>query len=213
MLCYKLNGQFLTGKRGGPVRMIVPDAYGFKSVKWLQRIALTNLPGENDTYADEGNDVDSPMKTFARFLSLPPEVKGGDSLPVTGVAQVGTSGLSKVQYWANRQDSPLPLGDPYLTAAPWHDARILPAPSRWGGGLAGGIPAETLGFRGGKPREWPLRYSIVHWAALLRDIPPGKYFLYCRTIDANGIAQPLPRPFGRGGLNHIDRSPFVVRAS
>jgi DMSO/TMAO reductase YedYZ molybdopterin-dependent catalytic subunit len=25
MLCYKLNGEFLTGERGGPVRMIVPE--------------------------------------------------------------------------------------------------------------------------------------------------------------------------------------------
>ncbi|MCK4787821.1 MAG: molybdopterin-dependent oxidoreductase, partial [Desulfobacteraceae bacterium] len=28
MLCYKLNNQWLTAKRGGPVRMLVPDAYG-----------------------------------------------------------------------------------------------------------------------------------------------------------------------------------------
>ena len=42
ILCYKLNGQWLTGKRGGPVRMLVPDAYGFKSVKWLKSVVLTN---------------------------------------------------------------------------------------------------------------------------------------------------------------------------
>ena len=41
ILCYKLNGEWLSGKRGGPVRMIVPEAYGFKSVKWLKRILLT----------------------------------------------------------------------------------------------------------------------------------------------------------------------------
>ena len=42
ILCYKLNGEWLSGKRGGPVRMLVPDAYGFKSVKWLKTVALTN---------------------------------------------------------------------------------------------------------------------------------------------------------------------------
>ena len=41
ILCYKFNGEPLTGERGGPVRMIVPDAYGFKSVKWIQTIYLT----------------------------------------------------------------------------------------------------------------------------------------------------------------------------
>lgn len=33
ILCFKLNGKPLTGERGGPVRMIVPEAYGFKSIK------------------------------------------------------------------------------------------------------------------------------------------------------------------------------------
>ena len=33
ILAYKLNGEFLPGVRGGPVRMLVPEAYGFKSVK------------------------------------------------------------------------------------------------------------------------------------------------------------------------------------
>jgi len=59
LLAYKLNGQWLSGKRGGPVRMLVPEAYGFKSVKWLQRVVLSNVQGANDTYADENNDVDS----------------------------------------------------------------------------------------------------------------------------------------------------------
>src|SRR5580658_1441458 len=45
MLAYKLNGDWIAGHRGGPVRMLVPEAYGFKSVKWLQRVVLTNLPG------------------------------------------------------------------------------------------------------------------------------------------------------------------------
>ena len=40
ILCYKLNNRWLSIKRGAPVRMVVPDAYGNKSVKWLQRIVL-----------------------------------------------------------------------------------------------------------------------------------------------------------------------------
>src|SRR5579864_1853285 len=74
LLAYKLNGEFISGKRGGPVRMVVPDAYGFKSVKWLQRVLLSNEFGANDTYRLGNNDLDSPMKTFARFLSVPPTV-------------------------------------------------------------------------------------------------------------------------------------------
>ena len=42
ILCYKINGEWLSGERGGPVRMIVPEAYGFKSVKWIKRVVVTN---------------------------------------------------------------------------------------------------------------------------------------------------------------------------
>ena len=71
-----MNGDWLAPKRGGPVRLVVPDGYGFKSIKWLQRVVLTNNPDPNDTYAGQNNDVDSPMKTFARFLQCPAEAQG-----------------------------------------------------------------------------------------------------------------------------------------
>ena len=214
LLAYKLNGEFLSGKRGGPVRMIVPEAYGFKSVKWLQRVVLTDLAGANDTYADENNDIDSWMKTFARFLTYPAEVRNGASLPVTGVAQVGISGLSKVQVWLHRQGMPLPAGDPYFTTAPWQDAQILAAPLHWGGGLRSNrIPSDILGFvaQTGRPKAWPMRYAIVHWTALLRDVPAGAYALRCRTLDSQGIAQPLPRPLPRSGVNFIEQVTVTVK--
>ena len=43
ILCYKLNGEWLNPERGGPVRVVVPEAYGFKSIKWLTHVVLTNL--------------------------------------------------------------------------------------------------------------------------------------------------------------------------
>ncbi|MHC4736987.1 MAG: molybdopterin-dependent oxidoreductase, partial [Planctomycetota bacterium] len=62
ILCYKFNNQWLTIDRGGPVRMIVPDAYANKSVKWLQCIMLTNDYQANDTYAKWNNDTVSHIK-------------------------------------------------------------------------------------------------------------------------------------------------------
>ena len=99
ILCYKLNGEWLSPERGGPVRVVVPEAYGFKSIKWLSNIVLTNLAVANDTYIDGNNDVDSPLKSFAATLSVPQEVAADRAVPVTGYAQVGISGLSKVQVW------------------------------------------------------------------------------------------------------------------
>jgi DMSO/TMAO reductase YedYZ molybdopterin-dependent catalytic subunit len=55
-VAYRLNGQAIPLVRGGPVRMIVPWAHGFKSIKWLQRIVLTNQFQANDTNAAANND-------------------------------------------------------------------------------------------------------------------------------------------------------------
>ena len=82
LLCYKLNGEFLTGERGGPVRMIVPEAYGFKSVKWLQRIVFTNNHQADDTYANGNNDINSWLKTFARFGDVPDKIGAGTRINV-----------------------------------------------------------------------------------------------------------------------------------
>lgn len=213
ILCYKLNGEWLSGKRGGPARIVVPEAYGFKSVKWLQKVALTNAPFANDTYAEKNNDIDSWMKTFARFLSSPSRAERGSPVPLTGVAQVGISGLSKVQYSVHPAGDKLPADDPYFTRLDWRDAEILAPPTTWGGGLAEGkLPAEVRGMdSNARPTTWPMRYTIAHWAALVTELVPGKYELRCRTIDAGGIAQPLPRPFPKSGRNAIQQIPLTVR--
>jgi len=219
ILCYKLNNEWLTPTRGGPVRMLVPEEYGNRSVKWLQRIVLTNNPQANDTYALWNNDTVSHLKTCARFIHTPKKIKAGQAAPITGVAQVGFSGLSKVQYWLVPESEPLSENDPYFDKGQWQDADILPPPEHWGGGLPDGpplrgkLPSIPLQFdKAGKPRSWPIPNTIVHWAALLRVTKPGKYDLRCRTIDANGIAQPMPRPFPKSGHNVIQKVEIVVEA-
>ncbi|MGB2824054.1 MAG: molybdopterin-dependent oxidoreductase, partial [Phycisphaerae bacterium] len=147
ILCYRLNGQWLTPKAGGPVRMIVPNAYGNKSVKWLQRVVLTNDPKANDTYAQWNNDTVSAVKTCARFIQVPKKAKASRPVAITGLAQVGISGLSKVQYWLHPAGAPLPKDDPHFTKADWRDADILPPPEDWGGDLPGGkLPAIPRQF-------------------------------------------------------------------
>jgi DMSO/TMAO reductase YedYZ molybdopterin-dependent catalytic subunit len=214
-LCYKLNGQWLGVKAGGPVRLVVPEAYGNKWVKWLQRVVLTNSYQANDTYASWNNDVESPLKTCARLIAPPAKAKAGEPVAIVGVAQVGMSGLEKVQCSLHPEEDPLPPDDPCLDKLDWQEARILPPPEDWGGGLpAGKLPAVPLQFdpATGKPRSWPLRYAIAHWAAVMSGPRPGKYHLRCRTIDGSGIAQPLPRPLPRSGNNAIQQVPLIVEA-
>jgi len=209
--CYKLNGDWLTPERGAPVRIVVPEHYGYKSVKWLTHIVLSNIYHANDTYGTQNNDVDSPMKTFAATLHVPNNAKANTPLPITGYAQSGISGLSKVQVWASPAGKGWDKDDPYFTTAPWSDATVLSAPKKWGGDLPNdAIPKDTMGFDAGKPKVWPMRLAKAHWAALLPGLPAGGYILRCRTIDAKGQAQPMPRPFKKSGRCDIEEVKFAV---
>lgn len=213
ILCYKLNGEWLSPERGGPVRVVVPEAYGFKSIKWLTTVVLSNLYHANDTYENGNNDIDSPLKSFAATLSVPKNVKPNTPLAITGYAQVGISGLSKVQVWIEDKANPHPSTDRYFESAPWTDAEILPPPKLWGGNIAGDkIPLPTMGFdpQTGQPKTWPMRLAKVHWAALLPGLPAGEYALRSRTIDEKGHAQPMPRPFRKSGHAAIEQVDFKV---
>lgn len=206
IVCYKLNGQWLDSERGGPVRIVVPEAYGFKSIKWLSHVVLSNIAHANDTYANGNNDLDSPLKTFAATLKVPTEAKANQPLSITGYAQVGIAGLAKVQVWVNPIGKPWPADDPYFTTAPWTDAHILPLSKQ-------GVPKGTLGFdANGQPRTWPMRLAKAHWAALLPGLPAGEYVLRCRTIDAKGQAQPMPRPFKKSGRCDIETVKVTITA-
>ncbi len=212
ILCYKLNGQWLTSERGGPVRVVVPEAYGFKSIKWVNNIVLSNLHAANDTYAEKNNDVDSPLKTFCATLTAPKKPKPNEPIPITGYAQVGISGLKKVQIWISSSDQEWPEADPHFTKAPWTDTTLLPAPAEFGGGLPDGtIPSDTMHFdANGRPVDWPILLSKAHWCHLHPGMPAGKYVLRCRTVDNNGHAQPMPRPFRKSGHAKIEAIRFEV---
>jgi DMSO/TMAO reductase YedYZ molybdopterin-dependent catalytic subunit len=42
LLVYAVEGEPLEREYGGPLRMVIPNLYGYKSCKWLETITLTN---------------------------------------------------------------------------------------------------------------------------------------------------------------------------
>jgi DMSO/TMAO reductase YedYZ molybdopterin-dependent catalytic subunit len=215
-VAYRLNGQPISLVRGGPVRLIVPWAHGFKSIKWLQRIVLTNDFKANDTYADANNDPDSYLKTAAYFDDGPEAFKAGEDVRVSGTAMVGWSGLKRVEYWL-RPDTgthgQIAADDPAWRTARWRPCTIAPAPADWGGRLPNDVmPRDVWGFdpRTGKPREWPMRFSVAHWTATLKNLAAGTYEFRVRSVDLNGHAQPEPRPYPKSGRNEIQYRPITV---
>src|SRR4051794_35417393 len=130
-VAYRLNGLPLSLQRGGPVRLVVPWAHGFKSIKWLQRITLTHDYKANDTYAESNNDPDSYLKTMARIDDGPEAFKAGEAITLRGVAVAGWSGLKRVEYWLRKeagQHGNLPEDDPAWQTAKWLPCLIEPPP-------------------------------------------------------------------------------------
>ncbi len=211
-LAYRLNGEPLSLIRGGPVRMIIPWAHGFKSIKWIQRIVLTNDYRANDTYAEQNNDPESHLKTAAYFDNLPAKVPAGRALLLSGLVISGLSGLKRVEYSLSR-DSAKP-GTPAEDAPEkWIECRLEEPPADWRTVLPTGVASrQILGFdsKTGQPVTWPLRYSMVSWSATLADLAPGKYSVRVRAVDLNGFAQPEPRANLKAGRNALELREFEV---
>jgi DMSO/TMAO reductase YedYZ molybdopterin-dependent catalytic subunit len=208
-VAYRLNGEALPLVRGGPARIVVPWAHGFKSIKWLQRIVLTNDFRANDTYADDGNDPESYLKTAAYIDEAPVKFDAARPVIVRGTVISGWSGLKRVEYWI-RPDSGLhgTLGedDPAWNEAKWQPCAVDPPPKDWARELPEGVkPASVWGFdeATGRPASWPMRYGLATWSAELRGLTPGMYEFRARAADLNGYAQPEPRSNRRTGLNGV----------
>jgi len=41
LLAYELDGTALPREHGAPVRLVIPEMYGYKNVKWVERIVVT----------------------------------------------------------------------------------------------------------------------------------------------------------------------------
>ena len=61
ILATSLNGGAIPVERGGPVRLVVPTAHGYKNVKWLTHIQLTNDYRISDTYARPAPPCAAPV--------------------------------------------------------------------------------------------------------------------------------------------------------
>jgi DMSO/TMAO reductase YedYZ molybdopterin-dependent catalytic subunit len=216
LVAYRLNGRDIPLVRGGPVRMVVPWAHGFKSIKWLQRIVLTNDYKANDTYALQNNDPESYLKTAAYLGKESPSFEAGKPVVIEGTAMAGWSGLRRVEYWLRPgTGAALAEDDPAWKSAVWRPCELMPPPEDWGAILPEGVSAKGVwGFDPdtGKPKDWPLPFSTVPFTARLVGLRPGSYEFHARAVDLNGFAQPEPRPYQKSGMNLVPCQTFTVTA-
>lgn len=118
---YELGGQPLTPDHGYPLRLLVPNIYGMKNVKWLTKISLVNYDFKGYWQQRGWSDV-ATIQTMSR-IDVP---RGSATLPVGqaalvgGIAFAGSRGIKQVQV-------------SFDNAKSWQDARLEPplSPLSW----------------------------------------------------------------------------------
>lgn len=58
MLAYEMDGGPISREHGAPVRLVMPQMYGYKGVKWVERITATAQP-ELGFWEQRGYDLDA----------------------------------------------------------------------------------------------------------------------------------------------------------
>ena len=58
LLAYEMDGKPLSRAHGAPLRLVIPEMYGYKNVKWLERIELVPRAGSG-YWEDLGYDRDA----------------------------------------------------------------------------------------------------------------------------------------------------------
>jgi len=171
-LVYSMNGAPLTREHGAPLRLILPEGFGFKNVKWIASIEATALDTAWGTYQDNGFTDDGVLAVTSRTTR--PLANTGlraGAVEVSGVALSGAAGISAVEM---RVDGgawePVeilgPGADRMKDLLPWNDMEQVKQ-------------AMPYPYRG----VWTLWRTS--WIAT-----PGSHALSIRAIDRSGAVQP-----------------------
>jgi DMSO/TMAO reductase YedYZ molybdopterin-dependent catalytic subunit len=179
LLAYKMNDVDLPAENGFPVRAIVSGWYAVASIKWLQRIIVTDRPF-NGYYQTLDYSVWTRREDMAELVALsemqtkaeitqPAEgetVPANSTVRVHGAAWTGGGEITKVELSADGGKT-------------WNGAKLL---------------GES------KPNAW--RLWEFNWKTPARS---GKVTLIARATDSKGRTQPMERDADRGTymINHL----------
>lgn len=167
LLAYRMNGKDLPAAHGAPVRAVVAGWYGMASVKWLQRIIVSDRPflGYFQTFMytvwhrrnglPELEPVSAiEVKAQIARPTAAEVVKAGSKYRIFGAAWAGESEIARVEISTDGGKS-------------WSDAKLLDksVPYSW--------------------RMWE-----HHWPTPKQA---GSYVLMARASDARGRRQPMER--------------------
>ena len=97
LLVYLMNGKTLPQDHGFPVRVLVPNIYGMKNVKWLRSIEVATFD-ELGYWQEQGWSDGAIVNTGTR-IDIPPRTLkwSGGEVTIAGIAFAGSRGIGKVE--------------------------------------------------------------------------------------------------------------------
>jgi DMSO/TMAO reductase YedYZ molybdopterin-dependent catalytic subunit len=179
LLAYKMNDVDLPPEHGFPLRAIVPGWYAMGSVKWLERIIVTDKPfnGYYQTldyafWTRRGEIADLVPLSAMEIKAEIARPSGGEivhansNVRIHGAAWTSDGEVTKVELSTDGGSS-------------WNEAKLI---------------GES------KPNAW--RLWEYQWKT---PVHPGTQKLIARATDSNGRTQPLERDPDRGTymINHL----------
>lgn len=177
LLAYRMNGEELLPEHGFPLRAIVPGWYAMASVKWLQRIIVTDRPF-NGYYQTLDYAYWRRRGEHSELTPLGPMVpKAEIAQPANGaIVPAGTTFRIRGAAWGGKvKDVEVSVNG----GSSWQRATLLDE------------------SRSDSWCRWELKWTVPS--------RPGKVSLMARAVDQSGQTQPAERDPNLGGymIHHV----------
>lgn len=185
LLVYEMNGEALSPEHGFPVRLILQEGYGFKNVKWLNRVEATAEDTDFGTYQDAGFADDGVTKTNSR-MTYPiqnAQVAAG-AITLSGFAVSGFDGIQTVEISVD--------GAAYKPATIMTESMVQQAVQNF----TNVIQTSDTNF------TFPYRNVWVKWSANI-ELSKGTHNIKIRATDLKGNTQPTSDTDNSDGINTI----------
>lgn len=197
LLVYAMNGNAMSATHGSPIRLLVPGYYGYKSVKWLTRVEVTESDDAFGTYqevlgyADDGRiDVSCKSTSILRGARVP-----AGPTRIAGFALSGNGAIDQVRIT--------------IDGAPPRPARLLTLNE-----LVASAPGILGALQLTDTERFPYPYRGV-WTLweYLWDAPPGAHVVRVAAHDAAGNEQPVTDDDPTDGQNPAYEFTVTVEAA
>lgn len=184
LLAYQINGTDLPAEHGFPVRAIVPGWYAVASIKWLQRVIVT----------------ERPFNGYYQTLDYAFWKRRGDLAELVPLTELQT----KAQIAQPSQGERLPINTTTrVHGAAWSSSPIARVEVSTD---SGGTWRDATLLGESRPNAWRLWEFNWHTPAA-----PGEYRLIARATDSSGRSQPVQRDTDRGTYMISHLLPITVQ--